>query len=58
MRNRNTDPMNKHYGGGPSCINENLTFFAEKLKEVVDSDKKMTFRQWTNTFMNLLDLID
>ena len=50
--------MNKSFGGSPQCIEENLEYFTKKLKEYNDSNVKLTFRQWLNRTMNLLDLID
>ena len=50
--------MNKTFGGSPQCTEENMEYFAEKLKEHNDSKVRMTFRQWLNTTMNLIDLID
>ena len=58
MPNTITPPMKKQYGGSAACTDENMTFFAEKLKELHDSDTKLTFRKWINKMMNLLDLID
>ena len=57
MPNTITPPMKKHFGGSPSCTDENMIFFAEKLKELHDSETKLTFRKWINKMMNLLDLI-
>ena len=58
MTNKITEPMKKQFGGSPSCTEENMIFFANKLKELNDSDTKLTFRKWINKMMNLLDLID
>ena len=55
MPNTITPPMKKHFGGSPSCTDENMIFFAEKLKELHDSETKLTFRKWINKMMNLLD---
>ena len=53
-----TSDMKKTYGGSKDCTNDNLIYFATKLKEINDTNTKMTFRKWINTMMNLLDLID
>jgi len=50
--------MKKTFGGSKDCTNDNLIFFTTKLKEINDTNTKMTFRKWINTMMNLLDLID
>tara|TARA_B100001996_G_scaffold288139_1_gene228398 strand:+ start:341 stop:508 length:168 start_codon:yes stop_codon:yes gene_type:complete len=50
--------MKKTFGGSPQCMKENLDYFTQKLKEYNDSNTKMTFRQWINRMMNLMDLID
>ena len=50
--------MNKSFGGSPACTEENLDYFTEKLREQIQSNEKMTFRQWLNKMMNLMDLID
>jgi len=50
--------MNKTFGGSPQCTEENMEYFAGKLKEYNNSNVKLTFRQWLNRTMNLLDLID
>ena len=49
--------MKKTFGGSPQCMKENLNYFTQKLKEYNDSNTKMTFRQWINRMMNLMDLI-
>jgi len=54
----NDESMNKTFGGSPQCIEENLEFFIQKLRQQVQTKEKLTFRQWTNRMMNLLDLID
>ena len=53
-----TSDMKKTYGGSKDCTNDNLIYFATKLKEINATNTKMTFRKWINTMMNLLDLID
>ena len=50
--------MNKTFGGSPQCTEENMEYFTKKLKEFNDSNIKLTFRQWINRTMNLMDLID
>ena len=53
-----TSDMKRTYGGSKDCTNDNLIYFATKLKEINDANTKMTFRKWINTMMNLFDLID
>tara|TARA_X000000368_G_scaffold150004_1_gene118393 strand:+ start:959 stop:1126 length:168 start_codon:yes stop_codon:yes gene_type:complete len=53
-----TQPTNKTFGGSKEATEENLLFFAAKLRELNQSNTKYTFRQFLNRTMNLLDLID
>ena len=53
-----TRERNKYYGGSKEATEENLLYFASKLQELNKSNLKLTFRQWLNRTMNLLDLID
>ena len=50
--------MNKSFSGSPKCTEENLDYFTEKLREMIQNKEKMTFRKWLNKMMNLMDLID
>ena len=56
------EPINsdtkKYFGGSKEATDENLLYFAGKLQELHQSNIKLTFRQWLNRMMNLLDLID
>jgi len=56
------EPINsdtkKFFGGSKEATDENLLYFAGKLQELHQSNIKLTFRQWLNRMMNLLDLID
>ena len=46
------------YDGNNQCSNDNIDFFAVKLQELVDNNTKMTFRQWNNKVIHLLDIIN
>ena len=50
--------MKKTFGGSNQCTEENMEYFTKKLKEFNSSNIKLTFRQWLNRTMNLIDLID
>ena len=49
---------NKYFGGSEESTEENLDYFIMQLKKLNKDKTKMTFRQWNNRMMNLLDLID
>ena len=49
---------NKYYGGSQETTEENLDCFIQKLKTHIQTKEKMTFRQWLNRMMTLIDLID
>ncbi len=46
------------YDGNKQCTTDNIDFFALKLQELVDNNTKMTFRQWNNKVIMLLDIIN
>ncbi len=48
----------RYFGGCEEATEENLDYFIQKLRQQVQAKEKMTFRQWINRMMNLLDLID
>ncbi len=58
MAEPRTRETNKYFGGSKEATDENLLYFAGKLQELHQSNIKLTFRQWLNRTMNLLDLID
>ena len=49
---------NKYFGGNKEATEENLEYSIMKLKEMNKAETKLTFRQWLNRMMNLIDLID
>ena len=46
------------YDGNNQCTIENINFFSDKLRTLVESNTKMTFRQWLNKVIALLDIIN
>ena len=58
MINTHEPSMSRTFGGSPSCTEENMEYALRKFKEYNESNIKLTFRQWINRSMNLLDLID
>ena len=46
------------YDGNNQCSTDNINFFSVKLQELVDNNTKMTFRQWNNKVIMLLDIIN
>lgn len=53
-----TNKPNINYHGSPSCTRDNLDFFIIKLKELNETNTKLSFRQWIYQMITLLDLID
>ena len=48
----------RYFGGSPQSTEQNLDYFIKHLRAYNASNKKMTFRQWIQTMMTLMDVID
>ena len=46
------------YDGNNQCTTDNLDFFKCKLQDHINNNTKMTFRQWINKVISLLDIIN